>query len=432
MKKLLVKVSLVAIAVIMVVGVAGCFGQSQEAGQQQVEVTRGDIAVTVPADGNLTIIREQELSFRTGGTIAGITVEEGERVREGEALARLDTVDLERNIATAGLAVEMVAIDLEIVTNSYRRITYPYTYRTYALDIPESMVAINDARREVGDAQEALAAGMDAVNYAEAQRRLKAAQDDLIKAVEKLARGQGPDIFINITSSVAGQEFDLPWVDFWTLRSAQLSMEKAEIALKKAENDLDQARDELDKTMIIAPFSGTVTEVNAEEGDTVSTAVFASTVIFKLVDTDHLELKATVDEIDIDQVTVGQKADLNLDALPDEAFTGVVTFIDPLSLMEGGIVVYEVTIRLDNAAALGLKEGMTAEADIIIEERTNVLLIPERAIFDDDSGNSVVKVLVGEEIEEREVSVGISSGLEVEVTGGLSEGEVVVIERTDG
>jgi multidrug efflux pump subunit AcrA (membrane-fusion protein) len=418
-----------SVLVLLLIVTVGCFGQSSDTGQQQVEVTRGDIAVTVPADGNLSIIREQELSFRTGGTIAGIMVAEGERVTEGEALARLDTVDLERNIATAGLAVEMVAIDLEIATNSYRRITYPYTYRTYALDIPESMVAINDARREVGDAQEALAAGMDAVNYAEAQRRLKAAQDDLIKAVEKLARGQGPDIFINITSSVAGQEFDLPWVDFWTLRSTQLSMEKAEVALKKAENDLEQAQDELDKTMIIAPFSGTVTEINVEEGDTVSAAVFASTVIFKLVDTDHLELKATVDEIDIDQVTVGQKADLNLDALPDEAFSGVVTFIDPLSLMEGGIVVYEVTIRLDNAAALGLKEGMTAEADIIIEERTDVLLIPERAIYSDESGNSMVAVLVGEEIEEREVSVGISSGLEVEVTGSLNEGEVVVIEK---
>ena len=72
---------------------------------------------------------------------------------------------------------------------------------------------------------------------------------------------------------------------------------------------------------------------------------------------------------------------------------------------------------------------MSATAEIVIDKRSNVLLVPNRAIVYDDQDNPFVKVMVGEQTEERSITLGISDGYDTEVTSGLSEGEIVVIER---
>jgi len=92
------------------------------------------------------------------------------------------------------------------------------------------------------------------------------------------------------------------------------------------------------------------------------------------------------------------------------------------------LVLYEVTIDFDVPQGYNLKIGMSAIADIIFEERSNVLLVPNRAITQDSDGNPVVKVMVDEEIEERPVVTGISDGFDTEIVDGLSEGDMVVIE----
>ena len=93
------------------------------------------------------------------------------------------------------------------------------------------------------------------------------------------------------------------------------------------------------------------------------------------------------------------------------------------------MILYEVEISFDAAEGSGLKSGMTATADIVIEQRSNALLVPSRAITQDSSGNHIVKVMVGEEIQERSVVIGISDSYNTEIVSGLSEGEVVVEER---
>ncbi len=92
------------------------------------------------------------------------------------------------------------------------------------------------------------------------------------------------------------------------------------------------------------------------------------------------------------------------------------------------MVVYEVKISFDVPEDYGLKAGMSASADIVIDERSNILLVPSRAITQDSQGNPVVKVVFNEQIEERPVVTGISDGFDTEIVSGLSEGDVVVIE----
>lgn len=277
-------------------------------------------------------------------------------VTEGQVLARLDTQSLELAVSTATMAVEAAAFDLEIATDAYRKITYPYTYYTFALAIPDSVAAIADAQMAIDNIEKALAVGLTSEKYTEIQTELKNAQDKLVTAQEKLSRGQGPDLFIT------GQ---LPLSSFWTLRDAQLTMEKAQVGLDKANNDLQKAKDELPKTVITAPMDGLIALVNVKVGDKISSQEYNSKVIFELIEPDRFELKATVDEIDIPQVKTGQKAVISLDALPDTKPEGTLTYISPLSGTEGGVIVYEVKIGLVGNSVIGLKSGMTAKADII-------------------------------------------------------------------
>ena len=251
------------------------------------------------------------------------------------------------------------------------------------------------------------------------QRDLKVAADSLTTAREKLGVGTGQDPF------TTGR---IPVSNFWTLRDTQLAMDKAQLALDKAKNDLQQAIDQLPKTIITAPFDGIVKQVNIKEGDSISQVESGSKVAFYLVDPDNLELKGTVDEIDVARVALNQKAGITLDALPDEKIPGELTYIAPVSRVEGGVVVYDVKIELENKGTLPLKAGMTAKADIINEEKTDALIVPEKAISR-NNGNATVRVTIEDKVETRNVTTGISDGSNTEIVSGLNEGESIVIER---
>jgi HlyD family secretion protein len=152
-------------------------------------------------------------------------------------------------------------------------------------------------------------------------------------------------------------------------------------------------------------------------------------VAIYLITPTSLELKAEVDEIDVPQVKVGQHASIEVDAITDTLFDGTVTSISPVPKIETGLVVYEVTISLAIPADAGVKVGMSTTADIIVAESDDTLLVPERAISHDQNGNPVVQVSINGQLEEREVEVGISDGLNTEILSGVSEGDTVAVTR---
>jgi len=210
-----------------------------------------------------------------------------------------------------------------------------------------------------------------------------------------------------------------------SLEQAQQSVEVAKQSLEQARQSVEQAQKQLDEATITAPFGGTIVEVNASEGDT----VLATQTIVRLMDLTSMELKVEVDEIDVPVVKPGQRAIIDVDALPDFQFVGEVTSIDLLPTVEAGIVSYEVTVGLNVSDDSELKVGMSATTDIIINERSNVLLVPSRAVTQDSQGSPVVMVMIDEQIQERAVVIGISDGINTEIVDGLDEGEIVVVER---
>ncbi len=366
---------LIVVTVICLVSVffTGC-GDSGNEGQETVEAMRGDLVISVDVSGNLEMPRKVDLSFGTSGMVEAIMVEEGDRVVEGETLAKLDAPSLEASVAMAELDLEQTI--------------YPYYSYTHARDVPGIWLALDEAKDDLEEAQGLLDEG----KIDEAQLLLEQVEQSLDKAKEKSE------------SRV------------WALP----------LSVKMVELQLDQAQAELDKTIITASFDGVVAAVYIKEGQQLSAMTYANPAI-SLIDPSEIKMNGVIDEIDVPKVKLGQEAIVILDALPDKEVKGRITFISPESTTEMGVVFYKTTITLENPDE-ELKDGMSATAEIIIEQHDDVLLIPNRAI-QGSWENPFVEVVTDEQIEKRQISIDLSDGVYTEVLSGLEEGEEVILPQ---
>jgi RND family efflux transporter MFP subunit len=189
--------------------------------------------------------------------------------------------------------------------------------------------------------------------------------------------------------------------------------------LKKAK--LDEAQVTLDHMELKAPFNGVVTEVDAAANQPYQ----ANAILFKLIDPKALEVKANVTQEDYPLLTHGQSAEVFFDARPDVTAQGKVDRIIP-KLVSGDSPTYDIIVSL-NQVPDGLVEGMTADTNITIASRLNVLCLPRSLVHASGNNKAVVQVWNGTSTESRDVTVGLRGDSNVEIVSGLTEGEQVVV-----
>jgi multidrug efflux pump subunit AcrA (membrane-fusion protein) len=201
------------------------------------------------------------------------------------------------------------------------------------------------------------------------------------------------------------------------------------VDLQNALIGLGNSKDNFLKTVILAPFDGTVVSVGVKKNDVLSAIDYASKTAVQLVDTSQIKFQGQVDEIDILKIKTGQKATISVDAVPNKTFTGEVSFISPFGTPDtSNVVKFPVTIQLD-PTDVALKGGLTATADIAISGAANVLLVPLSAVTTISAGSfvTVVDEATGKQ-EKREVTLGSQNLQFAEVLSGLKEGDKVVVE----
>lgn len=463
MKKIRIITTILLLVIITAVTACNPLGQSEEAAEPYVEVKRGDILVSVSGSGNIEASVDTNLSFGAGGRIAKIHVEEGDRVTKGDILAELETdaLELARDQAkyaltqaevvltqaelsqktaeynldnvldqqeTLELALYSAQIDVKSAEHHYDETRDIYTW-------PDIETAQKDVDNAKAFLQYVLDQGLSAATVAYAQARLDAAEAVLNAKVYAydteevaiarmqleaavLAEAQAQKNLDKLSEDIAYYELQV--------EAAKASVEQARQSVALARRSLAQAEKDLTEAVILSPFNGIVASLTAEEGDVMPSPTMSPRRIINLIDPSKMELVVEVDEIDIPEVTVGQEAIITLDALPDKEFTGAVAVIYPLPLEVGGVIVYNVKIELDIPDDSGVMVGMSAEADIVMAQRSDVLLVPDRAIGKDSEGNTIVSVLVGKDLEERPVVVGISNDFDAEIISGLVAGETIL------
>jgi membrane fusion protein, macrolide-specific efflux system len=205
-------------------------------------------------------------------------------------------------------------------------------------------------------------------------------------------------------------------------------VQQRQAALQIALLNVEDAETALAVASMVSPISGVVTAVNVAAGD----AVNANTVAVSVADPTDLLVTGQVDEIDIFQVQAGQQARVSLNALSQVAFPGVVESVDLIGQNQGGIVSYGIAIALNlpqrgPLANITVREGMGVTASIVVQEQTDVLLVPTGAVEREGADRVVTVVLPDGTRETRVIGLGLTDGSFVEITEGLSQGEEIVV-----
>jgi len=160
---------------------------------------------------------------------------------------------------------------------------------------------------------------------------------------------------------------------------SQTNVESAKASLKSAESSLERAKTNLDYAFIHAPIDGKIINRNVEQGQTVAASLSAPTLFTIAEDLSSMRILASVDESDIGQIEVGQKVKFTVQAYADKNFEGEVTQIRLSPNVVQNVVNYTVVVKADNSDKL-LLPGMTATVDFYVDQRENVLLVPNVAL----------------------------------------------------
>lgn len=200
-----------------------------------------------------------------------------------------------------------------------------------------------------------------------------------------------------------------------------------DVQVEQARINLDRAQRQLAEATLTAPFAGVVTAVYVNPGE------LANGIVMQIVDSDSLEVVLEVDEVDLGTLAVGQPAVITLESWPDTELDGKIVAIAPEAVQNGGAITsYEVNVALEETD-LPLLVGMTANASLTTAQRSDVLLLPNVAINADRSAGtySVNRVTTdadgNQTIEEVEITIGLRDDEYTQITGGLNEGDQVMI-----
>jgi HlyD family secretion protein len=414
-------------------------------------VARGDLIISVSGTGVLSPGSERELGFETesgeevAGYLAEVLVEVGDHVQEGDLLARLDTRDLELAVARAEISLREAELDLAETTEAateaeladaraaldsaqvaltvaqynYQSATmsdYDAAARGYQIDVLYHAQKLQELEASGADG-ETLEKAWNALGEAEVALD-EALHDGQIEDVEAWNEvDQAQNRVLQAQEDLASLESG---PDERTVLQAQLKVDRAELAL-------EEAQDELEAAELRAPFDGTVVDVSAIAGQRVG-----SGGIVTLADLEEPLVQFWVEQSDISGVAVGNRVEIEFEAMPDQVFSGEVIRIDPALVTVENYLAVQCWASLELSERQGdLLGDMNADVEVISAEAHDVVLAPIQALREIADGQYAVFVVQSdEELAMRPVEVGLQDAVNAEIISGLEAGEVVSLGQS--
>jgi len=423
----------------IVVGRQGAQNAAAPDETDTVRVERKPLVASISASGSVSPKAQVALNFGMPGRVSEVLVVEGQSMRRGDALARLDSTELDLAVRQAEQALVMQQIAADQVksprkeeVDAARAALASAQANLRALLQPDAF-QVDIARRQADVAHESRyqvqlrwdqvkdapvgGLGRDLLQSQYAQAVLQSEIADL--QYELVARGGSAAQLAAARAQVAQAQSALD-----RLLGDDRALRLAEAQLRQAEINLELTRTRQANATLAAPFDGVVSEMNVVPGQAATGGLQPAIVLADLSDY-HIDVG--VDEIDVGRLAEGQNVHISVDALPGASITGAVERIAPTATESAGVVSYVVSVALDPTGA-PIRAGMSAIVDIITDTRDDVLVVPNRFIrIDRSTGRAYVNVRRGDQIEEIEIVAGLRNDSESEVLQGLSEGDELII-----
>jgi len=213
---------------------------------------------------------------------------------------------------------------------------------------------------------------------------------------------------------------------------ARAKVSEAEANVAQSRAAVERAEEELRNATIRSPLRGMVLTRDVEVGSPVSSILnmgAAASLVMTVGDIERVFVRGKVDEADVGRVRLGQPARISVETFKDRKFEGRVTLISPMGTEKDNVTTFEVRVSIDNPGN-ELKANMTANAEIVLEEHPNSLIVPEAALTYDADRQAHVDLFDPAEKTGRRrvpVKVGVSNGTRAQITDGLNEGAKVIL-----
>jgi len=356
---------------------------------QTAAVERGVIISSITATGTVATSNSTSVTTQASGVISAIYVKDGDSVKAGDKIAEVD-------------------LDLQ----GKQRASQSYA----------SYQSAKNSLQSAKDKYYTLQSSM--------MTKWKTYMD-----VAQSSTYQNPDKSPNTDNRNLPQFFATS--DDWLATEADYKNQEAVIA--QGQTSINNAWLSYQQTspIIYAPISGTITGLSLQVGSfitaqTNTSGTSTSQRIANVVTSAPPTITVNLTEVDTPKVKIEDKATVTFDALPGKTFTGKVVSIDTVGTVSSGVTSYPATIKLDIPDP-SIFSNMGAQAVIITNSKSDVLMVPSQSIKSNTDGSSYVQLLTKNgQVEQNAVEVGISSDSQTEIVSGLSEGDTVITSSSNG
>ena len=477
-----------------------------EQAHTESEVTRQDIRKTLSSTGTIAPANQYSVTAAVKGEVLSASFEEGDEVKKGDVLYEIEKTDAENSIKQSKLALQqsqnsynqtleslddlnVKANEAGIITKLHVSVGDQVSGGTVIADVRDSSVmeltvpfnsddadsfGIGAAATVTMDGSfETLSGTVTAIDAAESvldgYQIVKnvtiqvsnpgglSTSSAATATVNGLACNQGANFTYRsestITASASGKIVSLniregssvgknQTVATVSSTSTQNAVQNSKLSLEQAQLSYQKTVDMLDDYTITAPIDGTVITKTIKAGDTLD-ATNGQTTLAVIYDLSYLTFDISLDELDVNQVKVGQKVGITCDSLTDAGeFTGEVTKVSVAGTTSNGVTTYPVTVKV-TAPPDGLLPGMNVDATIVVSEAADALSVPIAAVQRGDTvyvkqsgAKNTEKAMVGGSLlpdgwTAVTVETGLSDDNNIEILSGLSEGDIVYVPQIE-
>lgn len=409
-KKLIIAGIIVGLIGLMIVGniikskSTGAFSNGKAVEVRVTNAKIQDINSTVSVNGVFEEVDKKEVYFNSAVKVEKILVKENQEVTKGQKLVNLDLSELNSQLNQSRVNLSIQKIGLKKLTDSSNL----QDITKAEAEVKRTKSAVEEAKENCDRMQQLYAQGaVSQVDYKDAKTQYDNAvlQYDTAQASLNEMKKNNSDTLKNNGNDIENQ-------------TQQVRL--AELKIQELEDKMNQLNEDS-----ISPMNGVVSQLNLEEGSMTNPAAMA----IKIINPGSLRVNLEVKEFDILKIKVGQPVNITGDAFPDKTIKGTVESIGSVAIKKQGTnsdqAFVEVTVLVNDPERI-LKPGFSVSADIITETKKGAVVMPFDTLQEDKDGNKWVFAIENGIAKQKNIKIGISSGLDMEVTSGLKGKEELV------
>jgi HlyD family secretion protein len=426
----------------------------QDITQLTVPVETQNVTLRITASGKVVPVQSVNISPKNPGVLGQLYVEQGDRVQNGQIIARMDVGEIEAQVLQykANIAQAQAQLDQARAGNRPQEIAQAKA-RLAQVEAQLAAARAGNRNQEIGQAQAQVQSAKAQVNltqsrvnrYRELTRQGATSQDQLDQYISEDSRAkasleEAQKRLSLLQSGTRSEEIDAKEAAVTEARAALVLLENGsrpeeiaqrQAAVKAAQAQLQAAEVRLADTVIRSPFSGIVTQKYANIGSfvtpTTSASSSASATSSSIVAVAQgLEVLAQVPEADIGRIKAGQQVDIVADAYADQVFKGRVRLIAPEAVVEQGVTSFQVRVVLETGTDK-LRSGLNVDLTFLGDRVNDALVLPTVAIVTEKGQTGVLVPDENNKPQFRQVTVGAQIQDQTQVLDGVKAGDRIFV-----